>query len=234
MRRRAFTLIELLVVIAIISVLIGLLMPALSRSRQIGRATLCLSNLRAMCQAVQMYADNNEGKLPAAGLAHGGSVDEGNAWVNTMVKETGGSSVTRCPVDQSPYWNKPLEGTNQKRRLSYANNYYTVGTIEGKEEFNEMTRIKRPSATIYWAELAEEGGFAVADHVHPETWFLNPRIFAAREIQLERHIKRANYGMVDGHAEPQSFDDIYRIDTAHSSFPNIAWIHNKFDPAIAW
>ena len=83
-------------------------------------------------------------------------------------------------------------------------------------------------------ELAEKGEFAVADHVHPETWFANPAVLAAREVALKRHMERANYGFVDGHAESLPFRETYAIDTLHTAFPNIAWIHNKYDPKVAW
>jgi prepilin-type N-terminal cleavage/methylation domain-containing protein/prepilin-type processing-associated H-X9-DG protein len=233
-RDRAFTLIELLVVIAIISLLISVLLPVLSKSRQVGRATACLANMHSLAQSVQMYADSNDGRLPAVGLAHGGSVDEDNAWINSAANEIGNEKVTRCPADESRYWNSYLGATGQKRRLSYATNYYTVGTLEGFEEFNSYTRITRPSTTIFWVELTEEGDFAVADHVHPETWFTNPLTLVQREIQIKRHLSRANYGFVDGHAEPQRFEDTYGIDLAQSAFPNIAWIHNKFNPKCGW
>lgn len=55
--RHAFTLIELLVVIAIIAVLIAILVPALSGSRERGRATACLANLRTLGQGLVMYSD---------------------------------------------------------------------------------------------------------------------------------------------------------------------------------
>jgi prepilin-type N-terminal cleavage/methylation domain-containing protein/prepilin-type processing-associated H-X9-DG protein len=234
MKKRGFTLIELLISVSIIALLISILLPALSRSRQLGRAATCLSNLHSLAQAIQMYADGNEGRLPSVGLAHGGSVDEGAAWINTMSKEYGALQVTRCPDDRSPHWTTVVEGTDQLRRMSYASNYYTVGTIEGREEFNVMTRVQRPSTTIFWVELAEDGEFAVADHVHPETWFASPRSLAAREVQYKRHVGRANYALLDGHAEPISFDDTYSINLAASRFPKIAWNHNKYDPSVGW
>lgn len=234
MKRRGFTLIELLVVISIIALLISILLPALSRSRQLGRATSCMSNLHSLGEAVHMYADANDGRFPSVGLAHGGNVDESAAWMNVMAKEYGSLGVTRCPADESPHWTQTVPGTDQRRRLSYASNYYTVGTLEAREEYNVLTRIKRPAATIFWVELAEKGDFAIADHVHPETWFASPRSLAEREVALARHLGRANYAMCDGHAESLPFEETYLINLPASSFPRIAWSHNKYDPDVAW
>ena len=60
----AFTLVELLVVIAIIALLIGFLLPALSRAREQSRRTACLSNLRSIGQAMYLYANAFRDHLP--------------------------------------------------------------------------------------------------------------------------------------------------------------------------
>ncbi|MDX2115892.1 MAG: prepilin-type N-terminal cleavage/methylation domain-containing protein [Planctomycetota bacterium] len=62
--RRAFTLIELLVVVAVISILIGILLPALSKARRSGMTTKCASNLHQLVIALTAYTSDFDMKFP--------------------------------------------------------------------------------------------------------------------------------------------------------------------------
>lgn len=67
--REAFTLIELLIVIAIIGLLVSILVPALSRAREVSRRTICGSNLRQFGISLLQYSQDFESWLPAKGVS---------------------------------------------------------------------------------------------------------------------------------------------------------------------
>jgi len=122
-RPQAFSLIELLIVIAIIAILAALLLPVLSRSKEEGRATACISNLRQIGVALQLYVDANNNTLP---VMRDAPMDTNALATNTaptvniiLGTELGNTNVLRCPSDfqgifqltgSSYSWNNLLNG----------------------------------------------------------------------------------------------------------------------------
>ena len=121
---RAFTLVEMLVVIAIIAVLAGLLLPVIGKAKEQGRSTACLSNLRQIGLALQLYTQENESKMPFIYDA----LISTNATVITnqpptidvvLTNHLGSPKILRCPSDRkdlfartgSSYsWNSLING----------------------------------------------------------------------------------------------------------------------------
>lgn len=137
---RAFTLVELLVVVAIVALLLGVLIPALSKARDLARLTACGANLRQLMTAVHTYGADFDDRVPAGpeGPSPFGrpwtEVNGAGIWLGDPLHATMGHGLLLdpylggqeqayfCPDDDQNVGDSELArvGTDQNARASYA------------------------------------------------------------------------------------------------------------------
>lgn len=212
--RRAFTLIELLVVIAIISLLLAILLPALSSSRMVARRSLSASNMREIGNALSMYADDYEGACPETthGLPHYRS------WVFTLRPYVGDVDAIRiCPADPKGPERLANNGT------SYVlNEYVAIAAVDpfGNPigELPNLHRVSRPSDTVSAFVGADVLSAAVtSDHTHSRTWFNPSPSMPWNQIRNDIQVDRYRVGSPNSDNTAGSSNYLY-VDTHVSSF----------------
>ena len=145
----AFSLVELLVVIGIITILIGLLLPSITRAREAAKRTKCLSNLRTLGHAIMMYADSSKGWLPNTNPPQ--TVNDDDATTQVLVAlnrdHLRAPAVFHCPSDYDDVPEKietAAYGQPNSARVSY--DFYSVWW---QPEFGpKLTKIK--DAPLAW------------------------------------------------------------------------------------
>jgi len=148
---RAFTLMELLVVVAIIAILAAMLFPALQKSRAQGRTASCISNLRQIGMAVQMYVNDSHGRMPL--LQNRASTNDPLPALDTeLVSQVrDNKQVFACPADNadlfknsgtSYFWNFTVNGQDITRLFSImgGDSVTHIPVVSDKQGFHPDTK----------------------------------------------------------------------------------------------
>ena len=121
MKKNSFTLIELLVVVAIIGILVTILMPSLSKAKEMARRAVCLSNLKQMGTVSTLYGNDNSGRLNPS-LGPGNTLQELH-WIGTKTKIGFDPYIGDWTVSDCPNWRKATIGQG----MAKSNNAYMMG-----------------------------------------------------------------------------------------------------------
>jgi prepilin-type N-terminal cleavage/methylation domain-containing protein/prepilin-type processing-associated H-X9-DG protein len=144
-KQMGFTLVELLVVIGIIAVLIGILLPALSKAREQAKAIQCQSNLRQLATGAFLYIQDNQNKMIPYNLVVAGTT---NYWPTLEQPYLRNQLCWTCPNFTTDYI--ALSTTNAS---DYGINFDDVASsINGAPPTNALSHYKGSSNVMFLAD----------------------------------------------------------------------------------
>lgn len=123
-RTKAFTLIELLVVIAIIALLISILLPSLSRARELSKRLVCAANVKGIGTSAKLYANDNSERWMIPG--HRSFMAPTNTVDYTFDPGGTGAGLVGFNVDRNKITTKEAQGHQGSSRVSVTRAFWLL------------------------------------------------------------------------------------------------------------
>lgn len=223
-----FTLIELLVVIAVIAMLMAILLPALSKARQLSRCVVCQSKLRQIAAAWHMYLNDNNEKFYQgvnANLNYGGwrgiegqDGDPTSTWppyrplnlymeLDTDLESEHGAEVFFCPADRGGFSGALVrEKVYRAVGTSYQTNIFLIGqnkcsAFSSRTATLDKEISKRLPNTTFLRACKPSLLLLIGDYGWINQWQPKPNPVPAWKTLAEWHGRenRFNLAFLDGH-----------------------------------
>ncbi|MCM8535583.1 MAG: type II secretion system GspH family protein [Lentisphaeraceae bacterium] len=228
--KKTFTLIELLVVIAIIGILMSMLLPAVSKAREVTRTALCINNTKQLGVSYILFTSENNsmtmGKYPFF-------PSKLKTWIGTLYDYHESTEIMKCPsvthlpldspaVNEMGSAKTGWAGDNgwwkigpHKGRGSYAINSWTFstdndGVATNDNFYKNIDEIEKPSTTPIFVDSI---WVDVSPHWNHSPTTTDGSNNGAGRIYLDRHYsKKINLSMIDGSARTVKINKLFHLD----------------------